>query len=43
VVVQVALSLALLCTSTLLSRSLYNLMALDTGFRPEGLTTVAFE
>jgi predicted permease len=40
VVLQVALSLALLCTSALLSRSLFNVLSVDPGFDTEGL--VAF-
>lgn len=40
VIVQVALSLALLCTSALLSRSLFNVLSVDPGFDAESL--VAF-
>jgi predicted permease len=40
VVLQVALSLALFCTSALLSRSLFNLLSVDPGFDTKGL--VAF-
>jgi putative ABC transport system permease protein len=37
VIVQVALSLALLCTSALLSRSLFNVLSVDPGFDTGGL------
>ena len=40
VVLQVALSLALFCTSALLSRSLFNVLSVDPGFDANGL--VAF-
>jgi hypothetical protein len=38
VIVQVALSLGLLCASGLLARSLYNLVTVDPGFKVEGLS-----
>jgi len=37
VVLQVALSLALFCTSALLSRSLFNILSVDPGFDADGL------
>jgi predicted permease len=37
VVLQVALSLALFCTSALLSRSLFNVLSVDPGFDADGL------
>jgi predicted permease len=43
VVVQVALSLALLCASTLLAHSLYNLMTVDPGFKVDGLSTFSVQ
>jgi len=43
VVVQVALSLGLLCASALLARSLYNLVTVDPGFRVEGLSAFSVQ
>ncbi len=43
VVVQVALSLGLLCASALLARSLYNLVTVDPGFKLEGLSTFSVQ
>ena len=43
VVVQVALSLGLLCASALLARSLYNLLTVDPGFKVEGLSTFSVQ
>jgi len=43
VVVQVALSLGLLCASALLARSLYNLVTVDPGFKVEGLSAFSVQ
>jgi predicted permease len=43
VIVQVALSLGLLCASALLARSLYNLVTVDPGFKVEGLSTFSVQ
>ena len=43
VVVQVALSLGLLCAAALLARSLYNLVTVDPGFKVEGLSTFSVQ
>jgi predicted permease len=43
VVVQMALSLLLLCASMLLAHSLYNLMTVDPGFEVEGLSAFSVQ
>jgi predicted permease len=43
VVIQVALSLGLLCASALLARSLYNLVTVDPGFKVEGLSAFSVQ